>query len=186
MPVNKDTRDRLGYVRFAGDTEGECFYCGEKPEKLYNDYIPPRDVAKDPELRAMVTTPFVYVTTCHQCKSNLYIHRYRLRTPEERKLHMVSKGLKRRTNYDDIKKQLGEESIKPWQVWSTDAMGNKAAIDISESELPSLVLAAKAAWVAQNFAVAQTSEEIAPRTEDVQVSGPKSDVQSATDIDLGF
>lgn len=130
MPLSQEAREKTGYVRYEHDVEGTCFYCGE-PTK-YNDYCPPRDVYNDPELKAMVTVPFVYVSACHACKTGVYIKRYLLVTPETRRAWLLKRKVKKGASKDTIAAQLRAAKLHPWQR----QLENGTIIEMDDRFLP--------------------------------------------------
>lgn len=113
MPLTQEARDKTGYVPHADDREGECFYC--RKDGKYKDYVPPRDVHSNPELRSMVKVPFVYVSSCHPCKTALYAKRYLLITPETRRSWLINRKERKSSTKEDIASQLRAAQMHPWQ-----------------------------------------------------------------------
>lgn len=150
MVMSTESKEQLGYTRHEGDVDGQCFYCSQPLVKAHYDYVPPRDVAGDPALRALVTEPFIYVSTCHACKTYLYPKRYTLRTPEARKAIIANRRAKVRIGIDEIKRQLTESPLMPWQTHSTDAFGRKTVIDIPDNMLNDDERRKKAAFMSKN------------------------------------
>lgn len=193
MSLSQESRNGLGYTRHPEDIDGTCFYCGDPMDRQYYDYVPPRDVARNPELRAMVSEPFIYVSSCHPCKTYLYPNRYKIRTPEDRRVIIHGRRLKMRVGIDEVRKQLAEAPLYPWQTYSTDGLGRKTIIDIPDHVLNEEERNAKTAFMSTSNRGA--AQQTVPRTEGLDSPAPKDapssqgDARGATDsstYDLGF